>query len=334
MNEYVIGMDIGATKSHLALFDTAGTLVDFDHWGPLNHEILPGSFIQFEDELGQFVTRCLSKNGISIKQTVNAVFGIAGVDTKHQHGIISQIIAKLGFEKFTLVNDAFLGIPAGSATAAGICAINGTGSTLAGINKEGKMLQIGGVGYISADYGGGGMMGEKVVSTVYSELFRKGSPTRMTPALLKKLGITSKYDFVDKIHEKTGDGSLNIAACAKMLFEAVLENDKTAADILRDIAASYANGISCMIEGIEFPREEDINIVFAGTVFVKSEHPLLLDTIKEKINRENSGYRVKYTLLDVPPVAGAVIWALNTLNDKGDYYDKVRARLRDGLHAI
>ena len=38
MTEYVIGVDIGGTKSHLALFDTEGNFVDFDHWGCLNHE--------------------------------------------------------------------------------------------------------------------------------------------------------------------------------------------------------------------------------------------------------------------------------------------------------
>ena len=49
MTEYVIGVDIGATKSHLALFDSSGSLVDFGQWGPLNHEALPGSFAQFEE---------------------------------------------------------------------------------------------------------------------------------------------------------------------------------------------------------------------------------------------------------------------------------------------
>ena len=112
MSEYVIGIDTGATKSHLALFDTAGAFVDFGHWGPLNHELFPGSFAQFEDELSQFIARHLSKNEIPVKQVKYGVFGIAGVDTKNQHGIISKIMSRLGFERFTLVNDAFLGVPA------------------------------------------------------------------------------------------------------------------------------------------------------------------------------------------------------------------------------
>jgi len=331
--EYAIGIDIGASKSHLALFDTMGTLVDFGHWGPLNHEVLPGSFGQFHEELEQFVTQVLSKKGLKLEQIVSSVFGIAGVDTKVQHGIVSQIIKEIGFKKFTLANDAFLGIPAGSPIGTGICAINGSGCTLTGINSEGRMFQIGGVGYISADYGGGGMLGAKVISTVYSELFRKGGPTCMTPVLFEKLGLASKYDFVEKIYEKIGNGSFAVSSCAKMLFDAAKKNDIVALDILRDVGISYADGISGMIEELQFNQNasEDIYIVLAGSVFVKGDHPLMIDTVKEKLGKDNPDCDFKYTLLKVPPVAGAAFWALNNLNiiDKKSYYDRVCAQLQN-----
>jgi N-acetylglucosamine kinase-like BadF-type ATPase len=325
MSEYVIGIDTGSTKSHLALFDTTGTLVYFDRCGPLSHEGANCSFTQFESELGQFVGRALSENKITMKQVSYSVLGLTGADTKLQHGILSGIARRLGFEKFTLVNDAFLGIHAGNPEGAGICAINGTGCTVAGINREGKMFQIGGVGYISADYGGGGIMGRLAVSAVYSELFRKGKPTCITPVLLQKLGVSSKYDFVEKIYEKLADKSFNVKDCSKMLFEAVIENDKTAIKLLRDIGTSYAGGISAMIDELEFCREEDLHIVFAGSNFVKGEHPLLLNTIREIVNGNHPAYRIKYTLLDVPPVAGAVIWAINMHNGSSPcaYHGKI-----------
>jgi len=329
MNEYVIGIDTGSTKSHLALFDTTGNLIFFDRCGPLSHEGANCSFARFESELGRFVERALSENKITMKQVSYSVLGLTGADTKEQHSILSGIARNLGFEKFTLVNDAFLGIPAGNPEGnAGICAINGTGCTVAGINREGKMLQIGGVGYISADLGGGGIMGRLAVSTVYSELFRKGEPTCMTPVLLQKLGISSKYDFVEKIYEKLADKSFNVNDCSKMLFEAAIQNDNAAIKLLREIGTSYAGGISAMIDELGYGREEDLPIVFAGSNFVKGEHPLLLDTIREIINRNYPAYRIKYTLLDVPPVAGAVIWAVNMLNGgvPCDYYGKIRAQ--------
>ena len=328
MSEYVIGVDIGASKSHLALFSSGGEYIDLGHWGPLNYEVLPGLYSQFEDEFSRFVSQVMSKNGISIKQVSCSVLGVGGVDTKRQHEVISGILSKLGFRQFTLVNDAYLGIPAGSVTGTGICAINGSGCTLAGINKKGDMMQIGGVGAVSADMGGGGYMGERAISAVYSELFRKGEPTCMTSIVFNKLGIASKYDFVEKMHEKAGNGTFNINKCNWILFEAASRNDPVAAGILNEVAANYANGISCMIEEMRFPPEDELCVVFAGSVFVRGEHPFLLDAIKAKICRDNPAFKIKYTLLDVPNVAGAVIWALNSLHPNGSFYQSICSQFR------
>ena len=328
MAEYVIGVDIGASKSHLALFKSDGAFVDLGHWGPLNYEVLPGLYAQFEEEFGQFAFEVLEKNGVSIEQVSYSVLGVGGVDTKRQHAVISGILSKLKFRQFTLVNDAFLGIPAGSTSGTGICAINGSGCTLAGINKKGEMMQIGGVGAVSADMGGGGNMGKRVISAVYSELFRKGPPTCMTSLVLNELGIASKYDYVEKIHEKTGDRTFNVYKCNRFLFEAIKQNDHVAAGILNEIAANYANGISCMIGEMHFPPEDELCVVFAGSVFVKGEHPFLLDAIKAKICCDNPYFKIKYTLLDVPNVAGAVIWALNSLRTDGSFYNIVSSQLR------
>ena len=328
MKEYVIGVDIGGTKSHLALFDIEANFIDLGHWGGLNHEGMEGSFDQFEDEFGQFVRQVLNKNGITTEQIAYSALGVAGVDTKQQHAIISKIIEKLGLKKFTLANDAYLGIPAGSKTGAGICAINGTGCTLAGINRKGDILQIGGVGFLSADMGGGGYIGERMVSAVYCELFRKGEPTIMTSFLFEKLGITSKYDFVEKAQEKMIDGTFDVYKINRFIFEAVRQNDSVAAGILHEIAESYANGITCMIEELKFPPDEELCIVLAGSIFVKGEHPLLVNSLKEKITQKNPGYNTAYNLLNVPNVAGAVIWAFNSLNENNGLYDKVCEQLR------
>ena len=323
MNEFVIGLDAGGTKSHLALFDSSGSLVDFAQWGPLNHEGLPGSFAQFEEEIGQFVSKLLSKNRIPIQQIANAVFGLAGADTRKQHGILSEIIRRTGFKKFILANDAFLGIPAGSRSGTGICAINGTGCTLAGLNKQGKMLQIGGVGYISSDSGGGGNISRFAVSAAFRELFRKDKATLITPMLMEYLGIKDKHDFVERIYEKIEEKSFDRIVCNRIVFEAAGKNDTVAVDFFRDMAASYAGGISTMIDEMNFSKDESVDLVLAGSVFVKGEDPILINSLKESIKEFSPGYSIKYTILDVPPVAGAVIWALNTLTNKAGHYDTV-----------
>lgn len=331
MAEYVMGVDTGATKSHLALFDTEGNLVDFGLWGTLNYEMIPGLYAQFEDEFGQFIAGMLSANGVGIEQVAYAVLGVAGVDTRKQHSIISKIIDRIGLRRFILCNDAYLGVPAGNLAGVGICAINGSGCTIAGIDKAGNMLQIGGVGAISADMGGGGYIGKRAVGAVYSELFRRGEATDMTPMLFEGLGITSKYDFMEKIYEKTEQGTFDVCACNSLVFQAVRQGDRVAAGILREVAANYADGITCMLDELCFPHEDDLCIVLAGSVFVKGEHPLLLDALKTKISHDNPNRSITFHLLDVPNVAGSVVWALNKLACGSNHYHKVCHQLR-GAH--
>ena len=330
MEEYVIGVDIGGTKSHLALFNKNGDFVDLCHWGPLNHEVLPASFAQFEDEFGRFVNEVILKHRIKMEQIKFSVLGVAGVDTKMQHKIISGILEKIGLKKFILTNDAYLGIPAGnrSGQGTGICAINGTGCTLAGINREGKTLQIGGVGAISADKGGGNYLGGRLLSSVYTELFRKGEATLMTELLFKKYKIPNKYEYVEIIQEKSAAGEFSVSACNPLVFEAAGQGDKVAENILKEMADSYAGGILCMIEELAFPQKDELYIVFAGSVFVRGEHPLLIDTLKTIVNKSSPNQNINYIKLDVPNVAGAVIWALNSLHEGSNFYDKVCTQFR------
>ena len=329
MNEYVIGVDIGGTKSHLAIFDTRANFLDLCHWGPLNHEVLPGSFAQFEEEFNKFLTGMMQKHDIAMEQIKYSMLGVAGVDTKVQHEKISGILRKTGLKNFTLTNDAFLGIPAGnkSGKGTGICAINGTGCTLAGINREGRMMQIGGVGIFSSDMGGGNYIGGQLLSAVYRELFRKGEATLMTELLFNKLNVKSKYDYLETLLARVNEGNLVIGSLNSLVFEAAAKGDHEAASILQNIAANYAGGILCMMEELSFPSDEELIIVFAGSVFVKGEHPFLLDKIKEKIVKGSPAHNVKYIKLEVPNVTGAVVWALNSLLGKNNLYDKVYSQL-------
>ncbi|MCL2056705.1 MAG: hypothetical protein FWH02_05755 [Oscillospiraceae bacterium] len=324
--KYVIGMDAGSTKTHLAIFTEQGKKIDLCAWGPLNHEGLPGSFAQLEDELGQFIGGSLEKNGIMLTDIRLGVFGLAGVDTTAQHATISDIILRIGIKDFTLFNDGFLGIPAGSGSGVGICAINGSGESIFGLAEDGRTFQIGGVGYVSSDMGGGYNLGRSVVSAVYRELFRMGEPTALTEMLFRELGITDKYDFVETIYRKTDDGTYNAGRLNPLLIDAAGQNDPVAAGLVRQIGHNYAGGIACMAKELAFPEDKPLDVVLAGSVFVKNEGTSLRDVMCERVCELLPKHTVRFTLFDKPPVAGAIVWALKCLHgtaDKDDVYKQI-----------
>ncbi len=310
---YVMGVDAGGTKSHLVLFDLQGNLAGTAVWGTLNHEMMPDSFPQFARELGSFVQAGLAPRNLSPADIACAVFGVAGADTEEQHAIIGGIIRDLGFPNWHLYNDAFLGIPAGSPDGTGICAINGTGATLAGIDASGRKMQIGGIGDYSDDRAGAGQLGRYVLSAVYSSLYRSGPQTALAGRLFDILGISDKADYVEALTRKIARDEVDVAQLNRLLFECGDKGDAVSLAILMDTAENYSGAIRCMARELDFPLDKEVHVTLAGSVFVKERSPLLRDMLM-RITREAMPERhFAFTVLDIPPVGGAVLWGFEKL---------------------
>ena len=324
MKQYVLGVDAGGTKTHLALFTLDGELADFRQWGPLNHETLPGSFAQFDEEMRCFTGEALRDLNIDHEQISMAVMGLGGVDNPTQHGIISGLLHSQGFAKLLLCNDAYLGIAAGVEAGMGICAINGSGATLAGINEGGDMLQIGGIGGLSDDRGGGYYLGEQVCGAVYRQLYRRGESTLLTGLLLRALGVERKEDYMSGIGAAT---PAEIAGWNRLLFAAASQGDGVAAAILADCAANYANGIAAMVEELPI-HSRKIEIVLAGSVFAREASPVLRDMLRERVAALLPEREPRLQALENPPVSGAVAWALRLIHGDNRQFGQVHGQLK------
>ena len=185
--EYVLGIDGGGSKTEIAQYNISGEKIDLIDWGPTNHEALPHGFKSLEQELKEILISITKRNNISISDISNGVFGLSGLDTVSQYERIKKIIESLGLKRIRLVNDAFLGIKAGSKCGYGICSVNGTGCTVAGIDKKGKQIQIGGQGQLTGDFGGGYILGNAVISAIYSFLYKYGEYTILKDMVFKEL---------------------------------------------------------------------------------------------------------------------------------------------------
>lgn len=323
MTKYIIGVDGGGTKTHCALFDLEGNKIDLVEWGPTNHESLRGGFSELKAELESMLSHILSKNNLSKEQIVNYVLGLAGVDTIAQYHIISDILKELGCNNITLCNDAYLGVKAGCRSGVGICAINGTGCTVVGIDSQGNMLQVGGQGSLTGDIGGGGYLGYKVVSTVYNELFKKDTPTIMKDILFDILNITSKHEYMEVLTEKVNERQIKIKDLCKIVFETANKGDAAALNILKEMGHENAKSINGIIQELSYSEKEPIEVVFAGSVYVKGKNSTAIDTIKQELAQWNPERQINFRILNEPPVMGAVLWALENYSTCEDLFEKV-----------
>jgi N-acetylglucosamine kinase-like BadF-type ATPase len=307
MKDLLLGVDGGGTKGHVAVFGFDGSCKAALAYGPLNHEGMDGSFAELEIRLGDAVHEALRLAGGGTRNVARAVFGLAGVDNAAQHQTISGIIERIGLSDFTLCNDAFLGVMAGCPDGVGICAINGTGSTIAGIDRTGEAVQVSGLGDLTDDRGGGDYYAMQAVAAVYRELYKNGRVTALREMVFHALGITRKEDYVEALT----NGALEKAVDAlnRLVFEAADAGDGEALFILLRSSEHFTGSIVHLARSLDFPFGKPLHVTLAGSVFVKERRHLLPKMVEESVREELHGREVEFVMLDVPPVAGAILCA-------------------------
>jgi len=309
MRKLILGVDGGATKSHLVLFDADGKCAGATAYGPLNHEAMEGSYAELEERLGELLPRVVREAGVSVDDIAYAVFGLAGVDTDAQEVRISEMVRKLGFKQIIMCNDAFLGVAAGCPDCVGMCAINGTGFKIAAIDYNGNAVQTCGLGMFTDDRGGGSWYGHRAIGEVYSELYRLGRPTVMTNMFYEMLGISRREDFLEVLSEKYYGGKMDGIAVNSVPFNAAAQGDAVALDLLDESAEKYASAIARLAMDMVFPAHLPLNVTLAGSVFMKQKVRILHELIDKRVTDALGGRKAEYFILDAPPVAGAVMWA-------------------------
>lgn len=302
----LLGVDGGGTKADYGLFTKEGELIDYLHTTSRSHESLAGGFEEAEVLMLKDLDYLMQKHGIN-PSDVTAAFGLAGIDTPAQRKIIEASIQKVGFADFVVSNDSVLGIKAGCPSGIGICSINGTGTVASGINEQGDILQVGGIGMVTGDYAGGGFLSTLAVNSVYNYYERCGEYTVMVERIMKVMEADTAQDLLERIYHKFIQCRDQDKMIVTILMESALEGDKIAAEIVKKAALEMAKSVSGCIQHLAFKKEPDV--VLAGSLWTKVKNPLMLETFIENVNKY-SGYAIKPRILDVVPMVGAVIWAL------------------------
>lgn len=310
MKKFIIGVDGGNTKTDYLLYDTEGNFIDGVRSGTCSHEVPSvGGFDGSYNIMKLRIEELLNRNHLSMDDIVAGAFGLAGVDAPFQKKALEEVVKKIGFKKFVVVNDGFLGIKAASKTGTGVCSINGTGTVNVGIDEEGNWMQIGDIGYVAGDEGGGSYLARAAVRTAFDECFRFGPQSLITKDVFNMYEIDDKKDFSNAIVSKKIDSTFLI----KSLFNRANQNDLPSIKILRDSGENMGKSIAGVIT--ELNIKEPIQIILAGSVWAKATNDEMLNRFKEVVTTLTKK-RCDFLVLNESPVMGAILWALELANEK------------------
>lgn len=308
---YFLGIDGGNTKTHIALYNDETGQVDLYTGSGSNYENMPGGYAELSQVLKGMLDDFLACHHITTADIGRAAFGMAGVDTQTQHDEISKVLHGLGFADISLDNDCILGIKAATSKGYGIACVSGTGFSVLGIDKSGEILQIGGMGYVTGDYGGGGYIMTKAVNYIYSQLYRLYPASMLTDMFMKHFDLAHKSDFMEALHTKyyNGDQKGFTLAVSKMVFEAAKNGDAAAIDILSESSKAYGESVMGMLDNLAF-EPGTLEIVLTGSLFQKNPDSTLVAVFEHYV-KEHYKQPFVTKVLDAPSVLGALIWAMD-----------------------
>ncbi len=322
-DKYILGVDGGKTKTDLFLFTIDGEFVDFVRKGTCSHEALKDSFVGAKRELGEQVRFLLSRNNLTVEDIYTAVFGLAGCDIPSQHESLCEVVRELGFKKFVISNDSFLGIKALGEV--GVCSVCGTGTAAGGIDVNGNMLQVGGIGSICGDEAGGSWLARRAIKETFNYAYRFSKPSYINKIVFEELKIDDKYYLMEAISKRVSSKQVDLTRITKEVFNGANLGDEVCIDLLKEMANNLARSAGGCVVNLDLGEKP--LVVMVGSVFVKGSNDTLVNEFKRLIN-EYTKKDCNCVKLMVPPATGAVIWAYELA--KGKYPSEDIKKKRSG----
>ncbi|NJN98738.1 MAG: ATPase [Anaerolineales bacterium] len=299
MPRYFLGIDTGATKSHALIADETGRALGFGRGGSGNPDSVGHAGLA--EVLQEIVRQALGGAGISISQIAGAGFGIAGYDWPSQRQTILQTLQtlRLGAMPLELVNDALIGLLAGTADGWGVEVVAGTSCNCWGWDRQRRMGRMTGFSHLFGEASGGHELVFKAIHAVAAEWTRRGPATRLTPALIEWAGAQNLEDLLEGLSQKRYRLS---AAAAPVVFHVAAEDDPVALGLIRWAGQELGSMAIGVIRQLNF-ESLDFDVVLAGSFYNGS--PLIAETMGETIHTVAPGARL--VRLTVPPVVGGVL---------------------------
>ncbi len=306
---YYIGIDGGGTKTAFALFNEKKEIL-FEHKGPgSNHENLESSFDGASDIIIEGVTALCEKAGISPECVDYTLMGLAGIDHTYQHDEMAKRLTAKGLKNFSIYNDGFIVVKAGSQTGEAIGYNCGTGVCCNAVDSEGNMLQLAGLGDFTGDFCGGVWIAGQTFRLIYDDIYAMGEKTVLSEKAFKTFNLKSREEFlalVAKLEDENNDDY--IRPFLDIFFEAVEEGDKPALGIVELMSDRGALFISALAKQMKFDGDE-IEVVLSGSINVKLANPFYIKLLKEKAQKL-SPKKLKFIELKSAPVTGCINWIM------------------------
>jgi N-acetylglucosamine kinase-like BadF-type ATPase len=299
---YFVGGDLGGSKSHLLIADETGRAVAFAAGTGANHEVVGYEVVTHV--VRDLLDVALEGAGLDAAAIAGAGMGISGYDWQSERSDQLSALADAGLAGFPVevVNDAVVGLLAGSSRGWGIGLVAGTGCNCWGIDRDQRHGRVLGLGARVGEFAGGAALVQRAVWAVAREATRRGPATSLTQAFVEYTGCRDADDFLEAFCERRVDVP---PSAAPLVFSVAADGDAAATECITWAGRELADLAIGVVRQLRFEREE-FELVLIGSLFRGG--PLLIDPLLDAVHAVAA--KARPVLLIAPPVVGSVVLAM------------------------
>ncbi len=325
----MLAIDGGNSKTDVALVANDGTLLASARGPGINaHEVGVDQTVLVLDAVVKQAAAQLDRHyrprrsGWVAQHTVACLANADLPEEEAEHAAAVQ--AQAWSPTATVVNDTFAILRSGLSDQDerhwGVAVVCGAGINAVGVAPDGRVTRYLALGTISGDWGGGSGLGLEVLWHAIRAEDGRGPATRLTSYLTSHFGVERVEEVTIGIH--TGKiPDVDLIGLAPMLLRAADEGDPVA----RTMVSRLADEISVM--AITAMRRLGLTalatpVVLGGGV-ITAQNPLLMDSILRQLAEAAPAADVR--VIDVPPVAGAVLLGLDHVHAPAAAASRLRA---------
>ena len=298
MTRYFLGIDVGGTKTHALIADEEGRACGFGLGGPGNHEGV--GYDGLSAAMQAATQQALAQADISPRQIAGAGFGLGGYDWVSELPPTLEAIRPLGMDApVEVVNDAMIGLIAGTQEGWGLAVVSGSGCNCWGRNRQHQYGNVTGMGYPMGEGAGASELTAEAVRRVSRAWSRRGPATQLTEVFCEMVGVKTASELIEGL---TQERFRLPAQAAPLIFKAAENGDAVACDLVRWAGESLADLAAGVIHQIEI-EDEQFEVVLVGSMFKGGA--MLIDPMREALLKVAPGATL--VRLSTPPVMGAVM---------------------------
>jgi N-acetylglucosamine kinase-like BadF-type ATPase len=327
MTEYVVAVDAGNSKTDTVLTDLSGRVLARTR-GPGVHTPLadPEAFrrtlldtiVAARTTAGLAPAATLAPAGSNGAATagggpagagpaVAAAYYLANVDLPAEEELARQLLDRPELAGRTEIrNDTLAVLRAGSERGWGAAVVSGAGINAAAVDPAGRAARFLALGDITGDWGGGFGLGLAALGAAVRAYDGRGPATTLRELVPAHYRLPDPEAVAVAVHESRIVLD-DLHRLAPLVFAAAASGDEVAVGLVDRLADEVILMVTALLRRLDLLRADPDVILGGGTL--RAHHPPLLGRITAGIRAAVP--RAAVRLLDVPPVYGAVVTALD-----------------------